>query len=299
MNRTLLRTLGALTCLWVLAAHATSPLPPSTFTNDITLFGADQCPGSVNASTDGYCFAGTSVAHSNGGVPGSPGFDPTALPGTHVSATAASAGIQSQGAMTYSFQVGGPLVPGGQIAVNILSSGSASVMGMGSASALLTLTEAGSDSGITGPSDPNEGLQLSLSDSVNCMGSRCITLGGAWNQTDDLCLTQGDVYKITIVTKAGALTQNTLASATIDPRIVVDPVTGGPTMPCFQPPNPSAYLISVSPGASAGGTGVPEPGTLGLLVLGMLALGVQQLQRARGARASAHSGRPSFLRSAA
>lgn len=284
MNRPLFRTLGALSCLWALAVHATSPLPPSIFTNDITLFGTDQCPGSVNAPADGFCFAATSVAHSNGGVPGSPGFDPSAPPGTHVSATAASAGIQSQGAMTYLFSVGGPLVPGGQIAVNIFSSGFASVTGGGSASALLTLTDGGGDSGITGP-DPNEGLQLSLSDSVSCMGSKCVTLGGAWNQTDDLCLTQGDVYQITIVTKAAALTKNTLSSAGIDPRIVVDPVSGGPTMPCFQPPNPSAYIVSVSPGASAGGTGVPEPGTLALMALGLLAVGAQRLQRARTERA--------------
>ena len=158
MNRTLFRTLGALGCLWALAAHAQS-LPPSVFTNDITLFGADQCPGSVNASTDGFCFAGTSVAHSDGGVPGSPGFDPNAAPGTHVSATAAGAGIKSTGAMTYFFQVGGPLVPGGQIAVNILSSGFASVTGggAGSASALLTLTDSGGDGGITGPVGPGRG----------------------------------------------------------------------------------------------------------------------------------------------
>jgi hypothetical protein len=235
MNRPLFRTLGALGCLWVLVAHAQvpAPLPPSVFTNDITLYGADQCPGSTNASTDGYCFSGTSVAHSNGGVPGSPGFDPSAPPGTHVSATATSAGIKSTAAMTYYFQVGGPLVPDGQIAVNVISSGLASVNGVGSASALLILTDAGGDSGITGPSDPNEGLQLSLFDSVSCMGSKCLTLGSAWNQTDDLCLTQGDTYQITIVTKASAFANNMLSSAAIDPHIVVDPVTGAPTMPCF------------------------------------------------------------------
>jgi hypothetical protein len=285
MNRTLFRTLGALGCLWALAAHAQS-LPPSVFTNDITLFGADQCPGSVNAPTDGFCFAGTSVAHSDGGVPGSPGFDPSAGPGTHVSATAAGAGIKSTGAMTYFFQVGGPLVPGGEIAVNILSSGFASVTGgTGSASALLTLTDSGGDSGITGPSDPNEGLQLSLFDSVSCVGSKCITIGSAWNQTNDLCLTLGDTYEISILTKAGALTNSTLSSAAIDPRIVVDPMTGGPTMPCFQPPNPSAYTVSVSAGASAGNTSVPEPGTLALLALGLLAVGAQRVQRTRAARA--------------
>ena len=286
MNRPLFRTLGALGCLWVLVAQAQVSLPPSVFTNDITLYGADQCPGSTKASTDGYCFFGTSVAHSNGGVPGSPGFDPSAPPGTHVSASATSAGINSIGAMTYYFQIGGPLTPDGQIAVNIISSGLASVTGgVGSASAFLAVVDSGGDGGITGRSDPDEGLQLSLFDSVSCIGSRCITIGSAWNQTDDLCLTQGDTYQITIITKAVSFSNNTLSSAAIDPHIVVDPVTGGSKMPCFQPSDPSAYPISVSPGASAGGTSVPEPGTLALLALGLLAVGAQRLQRARATRA--------------
>jgi hypothetical protein len=106
-------------------------------------------------------------------------------------------------------------------------------------------------------------------------------MGSAWNQTDDLCLTQGDTYEITIITKASAFTNNTLSSAAIDPHIVVDPVTGSSKLPCFQPSNPSAYPISVSPGASAGGTSVPEPGTLALLTLGLLALGAQRLHKAR------------------
>ena len=194
----------------------------------------------IGATTDGFCNVGASEAHASGGVMGSPGFDPSQTPGTHVLASAAAKGINAIGSMSYSFSVGGPQVPGGQIAVNIFSAGAAQVTGSGFASAFLVITDTGSDAGIGGPSDPNEGVQDSRFTSLNCMGGACQRIGGSWNATDDLCLTQGDQYKITIVTQATAAAMNTLASASIDPRITVDPVAGGtPTYRASSPPTPA------------------------------------------------------------
>ena len=278
MNRNFLRALGGLGCLLALSAHASDPpLPPSSFTFDITSNGVQQCAGDFGSATDGYCSVGASEAHASGGVMGSPGFDPSQTPGTHVLASAAAKGINAIGSMSYYFSVGGPQVPGGEIAVNIFSAGTAKVSGSGFASAFLLITDTGSDAGVGGLSDPNEGVQDTHFTSMNCIGGACQSIGGWWNLTDDLCLTQGDQYKITIVTQATARAMDSLASASIDPRITVDPVAGGdPQMPCFQPSNPSAYPIAISAGASTGSSSVPEPGLLGLLALGLLALGVQR-----------------------
>jgi hypothetical protein len=282
VRRNFLRALGGLGCLLALAAHASDPpLPASSFTFDITANGVPQCAGDFGSSTDGSCRVGASEAHASGGLMGSPGFDPSQTPGTHVLASAAAKGINAIGSMSYYFSVGGPQVPGGEIAVNIFSAGTAQVSGSGFASAFLLITDSGSDAGIGGPSDPNEGVQDTHFTSMNCSGGSCQTIGGSWNLTDDLCLTQGDQYKITIVTEASARAMNTLATASIDPRITVDPVASGDAkLPCFQPSNPSAYPIAVSAGASTGSS-VPEPGMLVLLSLGLLALGVQQRRLAR------------------
>ena len=181
-------------------------------------------------------------------------------------ASAAAKGINTIGSMSYYFSVGGPQVPGGEIAVNIFSAGAAKVSGSGFASAFLLITDTGPDAGSGGLSDPNEGVQDTHFTSLNCIGGACQSIGGSWNLTDDLCLTQGDQYKITIVTQATARALNSLASASIDPRITVDPVAGGdPQMPCFQPSNPSAYPIAISAAASTGSSSVPEPGLLALL----------------------------------
>jgi hypothetical protein len=268
-------------------------LPPASFTYNVVTFGGSTCPGSVNTATDGTCGGGSNVAWTDGGVPGTPGYGLSPLPGTAVYAGAsapdgASIGVTSLATMTYYFSVGGPAVPGGQIAVDVISDGSASLSGgTGLSIAALVITNDGTTPGtpIGGPGS----IVDDHYDAIGCLGGLCGQTGAAWNQpaqidADHLCLTQGDVYAITITASASALGKGANGTASVDPKIVVDPQ--GPTDPtasCYQPADPTGYGVNISAGAS---TGVPEPGTLGLMGLGLLAIGLN-LGLGRRSRAKA------------
>jgi hypothetical protein len=276
----------AATGLCSAAASVGATLAPATFTNDVLLNGTSTCPDSINTTTDGYCWLGSSVAHSDGGIAGTPGYDPSASPGTHLSALATTVGVTSVASMTYLFEVNGPPAPGGQIAVDILSSGAASVLaptGTGQSWATASLAVTNDGSGTVGGPDPLQGAVVdSHFDNLTCSGSGCVQTGLAWNQTDALCLTQGYVYQITIQASSFVSGKGTTGSAAIDPRIIVDPTQVSAANGCFQPANPLDYPISISPGASTGGpTATPEPSALALMGLGLLALGLGRGSRRR------------------
>jgi hypothetical protein len=286
---------------WALGAGCANAvtIPPAIFTNDVRVGGASQCPGSTNASQDGFCVVGGNVAHSDGGIPGTPGYDPSLGPGTHVSAMVVDQTVSATGSMQYYFLIGGPPVPGGQIAVNVMSSGFATVLtppgskGKSSAEVSMTIVDEGPDSGVgNGVPDPDpSGPVASHSDSVVCTSAGCKQKGMPWGTsdslfTDRLCLTQGDLYEITIIAEATVGALHTGAFAAIDPRIRVDPVNVDPPAECFQATNPLDYPISISAGASTGAP-VPEPDTLALLAGG---LAVSALAQARRRRASGGCG---------
>ena len=222
----------ALACLGAAAAQAT-PLPASAFTYNVLNGGIPACAVGVH-SNDGSCISGPSFATTDGGTGNNTG--------TGVSSGASGPGVSSLATMTYYFEVGGPIAPAvpggqpGQIAVDILSSGAASLSGgLGMSLATLTITDAGSDADIAGGvPDPDPGVPLdSRFFGVTCGNSGCTTIGAAWTQStqigagftapDHLCLTQGDMYKIVITASTTATDAGASGSASVDPKIIVDP----------------------------------------------------------------------------
>jgi hypothetical protein len=255
------------------AAQATT-MPPSTFIYNVINGLTPACPTGPQA-TDGTCTSGPGYATTSGGVVNNTG--------TSVVAGATGPIQSSIATMTYYFEVGGPASPTGQIAVDILSSGSAFVSGgLGGSLAFMNVVDAGPDAAIGTNSLNLNGTVVDYHyDAMGCTSRGCATSGAAWTQltqfdADHLCLTQGEVYAITISAGVSALGKGASGSASVDPKIIVDPQ--GPQDPptsCFQPTDPSIYQasISISGGASTG-VSVPEPGTIGLMGLGLFGVGL-------------------------
>jgi len=276
----LVATLGA-------AAAQANTMPPTTFTYNVVNGLTPACPTGPQ-SVAGTCTSGVGFATADGGVVNNTG--------TSVSAGATGPLQTSLATMTYYFEVGGPTSPTGQVAVDVLSSGAAFLSGgPGLSLASLVITDAGPDAAIASNTlNPYGGSVVDYHyDAVGCTLRGCSETGAAWTQTtqlgaDHLCLTQGEVYAITIEAGLSALGKGASGSASVDPKIIVDPQ--GPQDPptsCYQPPDPSIYqsAISISDGASTG-VSVPEPGTLGLMGLGLFGLGLGRrlTRRARARR---------------
>jgi uncharacterized membrane protein YkvA (DUF1232 family) len=73
----------------------------------VAILGVSLGAGFLFASTDNagsfdikFCKVGASEAHASGGVMGTPGFDPSQTPGTHVLASAAAKGINAMSGET-------------------------------------------------------------------------------------------------------------------------------------------------------------------------------------------------------
>ena len=282
----------------VLAARAAlaTPIPPPVFTYDVFhdgthLSGCTSITGSSAGGTCGSETSGPGYAATSGGIgtasylPVTPGGTVLGT-GTAVDAmstwTSGSADL-SDAKLAYSFEATGPsdidFIP-----IDVLSTSLIDATGDSTAFLSLVITDEGTDAnippGVPDPDPPGPLLKLT----EFCSHGSCL---GAWGTTGQqltsaLCVVNGDNYVVTIdaLTTAGPGFGTNSASAVLDPEIKVDPPY--PTS-CPEPPglSPTALAVDTSPGTSTGFVTVPEPSTVGLGAIGLLALGFFGTRRRR------------------
>lgn len=259
----------------VTTAQATA-IPAASFFEYVS--GSSCSAGSH--TIDGICSTSNATASTSGGVFGTPGFDAT-TPGTSVQANTFSSGrpaTYAYSAMVYDFQVSGPANT--YVPIDFINAGILSVVGGTSRSAgaaVLLGLQVTEDFG-------GHGLLLQHTAGV-CTGRGCDSddfsgLGTGWSGIDRFCVLTGMNYQI----QMGALSYakgGAQAYGKIDPVIKVDPPPFDPPQTECTAPSPSdlqLYSVGTSGNTSSG---VPEPGTLGLLGLGLLGLGAGQLRSSR------------------
>jgi hypothetical protein len=278
-------------------AFADAPIPPAQFTFDVSqggivLPGCTPVMGTPLGGTCGSEAMAPGYAATSGGI-GTPSYlaltpGGTALgTGTAVDALSiwkSGSAVRSTATMTYSFQATGPasvsFVP-----VDVISTALAAVSGNATATLSLVVRDAGGDANIPhGVPDPDPSAPL-LDLTAHCANGNCIGDWGAPGHlvTDLLCVVNGDNYTITItaVTTAAAGAHNVTdsASALLDPVIKLDPPY--PTSCPAQVPL-DLLQLQTGPGASTGiasATSVPEPSTLSLMALAVIALGLATRRR--------------------
>lgn len=269
----LANALVASTALVVAATSHAAPLPPSTFRYAVIEGFSPECSTALQ-SVAGTCgtFGVGSYANADGGIPDT-------NVGTSVTAAATGRNELSIASMTYYFTIGGPA--GQEVPVDIISAGSASTTGsFDGAYASLAVFDTGHN-----PASGSE-FRSVLSDTWN--------QGTDWNTEDVLCLQSGDTYEIRI--NADALTGRAggTASAALDPHIKIDPpgqapfsgvtvINPGPGNCGGSTFDPAPYSLTVSSGSSTG-FAVPEPATLALFGVGLLAMGASRRHFKRAAR---------------
>jgi hypothetical protein len=278
-------------------AFADAPIPAAQFTFDVSqggilLPGCTPVMGTPLGGTCGSEALAPGYAATSGGIgtasylaltPGG-----TALgTGTAVDALSiwkSGSAVLSTATMTYSFQATGPASVS-FIPVDVSSTALAAVSGNATATLSLVVRDAGGEANIPhGVPDPDPSAPL-LDLTAHCANGTCV---GDWGTpghlvTDLLCVVNGDNYTITIsaVTTAAAGAHNATdsASALLDPEIKLDPPY--PTSCPAQVPL-DLLQLQTGPGASTGiasATSVPEPSTLSLMALAVIALGLTARRR--------------------